>query len=460
MPMKLRPYIDFSPQTPNRSTTAPVSSESSGIAEAVLVAEPVVALHAVLGDADDGGVRPPRSRRAAAVKSSASGCSPGVVLRIEVEHELARRGSPRARASPPPSRGRVKSGTGWPASIAAWRLLRGSAALRMTRRRAGGKAASVAALPRGPSPIPAGCRCASTTSTTHLPEELIALRPGAAAPGVAPAGRRPGDASTTRPSRGSATGWSPATSSCFNDTRVIPARLAGVRRRAAGGEGADRGDADRARRRTARWRALARPGKRLAVGDRIDFGAGLVGGGARQGRGRGRCSPSTATARRSRRRWTAVGEMPLPPYIAARRAADARDREDYQTVFAARPGAVAAPTASLHFDAALLAGARGAGGRATTRLTLHVGAGTFLPVKVEDDRRRTGCTPNGARSAPRRPRRCAAARAAGGRVIPVGTTALRLLETAATGPGRDRALDRARPTSSSARATPSASPTG
>ena len=79
----------------------------------------------------------------------------------------------------------------------------------------------------------------------------------------------------------------------------------------------------------------------------------------------------------------AVGEMPLPPYIAARRRADAQDREDYQTVFAARPGAVAAPTAALHFDEALLAdlAARGIG---QARLTLHVGAGTFLPVKVAD----------------------------------------------------------------------------
>ncbi len=126
--------------------------------------------------------------------------------------------------------------------------------------------------------------------------------------------------------------------------------------------------------------------------------------------------------------------MPLPPYIAARRAADAADRDDYQTVFATRPGAVAAPTASLHFDAALLA-ALAARGVAETRLTLHVGAGTFLPVKVEDiDAHRMHA--EWGEIAPAAADAVDATLAAGGRVIPVGTTALRLLETAATAPGR------------------------
>jgi S-adenosylmethionine:tRNA ribosyltransferase-isomerase len=128
----------------------------------------------------------------------------------------------------------------------------------------------------------------------------------------------------------------------------------------------------------------------------------------------------------------AVGEMPLPPYIAARRRADAADREDYQTVFAARPGAVAAPTASLHFDAGLLADLE-ARGVNQARLTLHVGAGTFLPVKVEQieaHRMHGEWGEIGAAAADA----VAATISAGGRVIPVGTTALRLLETAATGP--------------------------
>lgn len=126
-----------------------------------------------------------------------------------------------------------------------------------------------------------------------------------------------------------------------------------------------------------------------------------------------------------------VGAMPLPPYIAAKRAADESDREDYQTVWAARPGAVAAPTASLHFDEALMA-ALAARGVDFTHVTLHVGAGTFLPVKVDDIREHRmhaewGEVTEAAAA------EIAATRAAGGRVIPVGTTALRLIESAARG---------------------------
>ena len=125
--------------------------------------------------------------------------------------------------------------------------------------------------------------------------------------------------------------------------------------------------------------------------------------------------------------------MPLPPYIAARRPADAQDRDDYQTVFAEKPGAVAAPTASLHFDGPLLEAlaARGVG---SARLTLHVGAGTFLPVKsdtVAGHRMHAEWGEIG----PQAVAKIAAAKAAGGRIIPVGTTALRLLETAARDTG-------------------------
>jgi len=125
--------------------------------------------------------------------------------------------------------------------------------------------------------------------------------------------------------------------------------------------------------------------------------------------------------------------MPLPPYIANRRGADAQDRQDYQTVLAARDGAVAAPTAALHFDDALLS-ALEAAGIARAVLTLHVGAGTFLPVTAEtlaDHRMHAEwgeITPDTAAA-------ITAARAAGGRVIAVGTTALRLLESAADGQG-------------------------
>lgn len=125
--------------------------------------------------------------------------------------------------------------------------------------------------------------------------------------------------------------------------------------------------------------------------------------------------------------------MPLPPYIAARRAADAQDKQDYQTVWAERKGAVAAPTASLHFDEPLLESLR-AHGVAFTKVTLHVGAGTFLPVKVEDvtTHRMHGEWGEVSDSAAAE---IAATKAAGGRVIPVGTTALRLLETAARDTG-------------------------
>ena len=125
----------------------------------------------------------------------------------------------------------------------------------------------------------------------------------------------------------------------------------------------------------------------------------------------------------------AAGSMPLPPYIAGRRPADARDREDYQTVFARTPGAVAAPTASLHFDDALLA-ALEAQGIGRTFVTLHVGAGTFLPVTVEDiDSHRMHA--EWGEVGPQAAETIATARAEGRRVIPVGTTALRLIETAA-----------------------------
>ena len=214
----------------------------------------------------------------------------------------------------------------------------------------------------------------------------------------------------------------------LNETRVIPARLKGHRAR-AGGAGASieatliGGDG------TEVWRALARPAKRLAPGDRIDFAGGLTAevldrDGAEVTLRFDRAGPAFAAALET------AGVPPLPPYIAARRAADAADRDDYQTVFAARPGAVAAPTASLHLDEPLLAALAGQG-VGFARVTLHVGAGTFLPVTVEDIAAHRMHSEWGeideATVA-----RIEAARAAGGRVIPVGTTVLRVLETAAS----------------------------
>jgi S-adenosylmethionine:tRNA ribosyltransferase-isomerase len=216
----------------------------------------------------------------------------------------------------------------------------------------------------------------------------------------------------------------------FNDTRVIAARLAGLRRRETGdGAGAAQIEATLLRRLdAAAWTALAKPGRRLRAGDRIRFD-GL----AAEVEAKGREGEVTLRFDRAGADLDAAiataGTMPLPPYIARRRPPDAADRTDYQSVFASREGAVAAPTASLHFDAPLLAALAGAG-ILSARVTLHVGAGTFLPVTaacIEAHRMHAEwgeVTPEAAGAID-------AARAAGGRIIPVGTTSLRLIETAA-----------------------------
>ncbi|HEY0270708.1 MAG TPA: S-adenosylmethionine:tRNA ribosyltransferase-isomerase, partial [Sphingomonas sp.] len=162
----------------------------------------------------------------------------------------------------------------------------------------------------------------------------------------------------------------------FNDTRVIPAQLEGRRGDARIGATLHKREGPRA------WRAFVRNGRRLRAGDAIDFGTDVIA--IADGRGEdGSWRLSFAGEAPVELLLERAGRMPLPPYIAARRAADARDAEDYQTMFASAPGAVAAPTAALHFTARLLAGLTEAGiGHET--LTLHVGAGTFLPVKVDD----------------------------------------------------------------------------
>lgn len=214
----------------------------------------------------------------------------------------------------------------------------------------------------------------------------------------------------------------------LNNTRVIPARLSGVRLR-PGATGAQvELTLTEPEPEGGTWTALARPLKKLRPGDRLEFAAGLHAEVLSRGADRvilrfnlagGDFDAALAQA----------GAMPLPPYIAARRPADERDREDYQTVFARTPGAVAAPTASLHFDQALLAEMT-ARGIAMTEVTLHVGAGTFLPVKVEDVSTHRMHAEWGEVSA-RAAAEINATRAAGGRIIPVGTTALRLIESAA-----------------------------
>jgi S-adenosylmethionine:tRNA ribosyltransferase-isomerase len=218
-----------------------------------------------------------------------------------------------------------------------------------------------------------------------------------------------------------------------NDTRVIPARLFG-RRGAAKVEVTLTAPEATGPEGGARWRAFARPAKRLKPGDRIDFGAGLAARvtdrGARGEVGLAFELGGAAFAAALER----AGAMPLPPYIKRAAGGDPRDRDHYQTIFAARAGAVAAPTAGLHFTGDLLA-ALEERGVARVELTLHVGAGSFLPVTAEDPRDHRmhaewgEITQDSAAA-------INAAAAAGGRVVAVGSTALRLLETAAREDGR------------------------
>lgn len=220
----------------------------------------------------------------------------------------------------------------------------------------------------------------------------------------------------------------------FNDSKVLAAFLAGTRvRDTSDGSGrAQVGFNLIARLGADHWRALARPAKRLKLGDRVEFAQGLAAEIVARDQGEVELR-FNHTGDGLDAAIEAAGDMPLPPYIASRRAADAADRADYQTVFAARPGAVAAPTASLHFDDALL-GALAAKGVESTRITLHVGAGTFLPVKVDDIASHKMHAEWGEISA-ESATAITRAHAEGRRVIPVGTTALRLIESAATARG-------------------------
>ncbi len=270
-----------------------------------------------------------------------------------------------------------------------------------------------------------------------LPPELIALRPA-----------RPRDSARMLVANGPTplTGTAPLADMAvhdlpqllrkgdvlvFNDTRVIPAQLEGRRGEAKIGATLHK------RIDLRRWQAFVRNGKRLHIGDVIAFPADVT---------------ATAEARHDDGSWTLAfagdepvevlleraGTMPLPPYIAGKRPTDEADSADYQTMFAREKGAVAAPTAALHFTPDLIAALDAAGvGRET--LTLHVGAGTFLPVKVEETADHRMHSEWG-RIEDDTAARLNAARAAGGRIIAVGTTSLRLLESATGEDGVIRAF--------------------
>jgi len=267
-----------------------------------------------------------------------------------------------------------------------------------------------------------------------LPEDLIATRPA-----------RPRSSARLLVAQGDAIhdaivrdlgDWlRPGDRLVLNDTAVIPARLSGARRRhGPQGEtlakmevtllepGAD-----------GTWQAMVKPLKKLQTGDVVEFAAGLqaelLAKDLGQAKLRFNLEGDAFDAALAQ-----AGAMPLPPYIAARRAADDHDKTDYQTVWARNPGAVAAPTASLHFDEGLLAALHDMG-VTFTHVTLHVGAGTFLPVKVEDVTTHKMHAEWGVVSE-QAAAEIAATKAAGGRVIPVGTTALRLIESAARDSGQ------------------------
>ncbi|MBT2133821.1 tRNA preQ1(34) S-adenosylmethionine ribosyltransferase-isomerase QueA [Croceibacterium sp. LX-88] len=212
----------------------------------------------------------------------------------------------------------------------------------------------------------------------------------------------------------------------FNDTRVIPAQLEGRRGEARIGATLHK------RLDLRRWQAFIRNAKRLREGDVVEFAAGVT---------------ATAEERHPDGSWTLAfggaepvevlleraGQLPLPPYIAGKRPTDEADLEDYQTIFAREAGAVAAPTAALHFTPELLAALDEAGVVRET-LTLHVGAGTFLPVKADDTEAHAMHAEWGRIDAPTA-ERLNTTRRAGGRLIAVGTTSLRLIESAASEDG-------------------------
>jgi S-adenosylmethionine:tRNA ribosyltransferase-isomerase len=218
----------------------------------------------------------------------------------------------------------------------------------------------------------------------------------------------------------------------FNDTKVIPAQLEGRRGDARIGATLHKREGPR------EWRAFVRNAKRVREGDRIDFGAGVAAIASDRG-GDGSLLLAFEGEEPVETLLALAGRMPLPPYIAGKRETDARDSNDYQTMFAREAGAVAAPTAALHFTPALVEALRAAG-VGTETLTLHVGAGTFLPVKAEDTADHAMHSEWG-RIAPAAAARINAVRADGGRVIAVGTTSLRLLESAAGDGGEVRPFE-------------------
>jgi S-adenosylmethionine:tRNA ribosyltransferase-isomerase len=273
-----------------------------------------------------------------------------------------------------------------------------------------------------------------------LPEERIALRPAEPRDAARLLVVKPGEGIEDRGVIDLPVLLEPGDVMIFNDTKVIPAQLKGVRRR---GEAVALVDATLHMRVAAdRWLAFVRPGKRVAPGDRFHFGhdgnscflGALDATVVEKGEGGEVLLAFDLSGPFLDEALHAVGHIPLPPYIASKRDDDERDRTDYQTIFARDEGAVAAPTAGLHFTPELFA-ALDASGIERHFATLHVGAGTFLPVKADDTADHKMHAETGSVSA-ETAAAVNAARARGSRVVAVGTTSLRLLESAASDDGR------------------------
>ncbi len=234
---------------------------------------------------------------------------------------------------------------------------------------------------------------------------------------------------------------SPGDALVFNDTKVIAAQLEGKRLR-EGGQETPVSATLHMRIGPERWKAFARPGKRIKTGDRIEFGhsgeaclLGTLGAVVEEKGDAGEVTlrfdfsgPALDEAIMT------VGHIPLPPYIASKRGEDEKDRTDYQTVYAREEGAVAAPTAGLHFTPALFEALEKAGIERHF-VTLHVGAGTFLPVKADDTDDHKMHLETGHVTA-ETAARLNAVKTRGGRIVCVGTTSLRLIESAADASGR------------------------
>lgn len=261
----------------------------------------------------------------------------------------------------------------------------------------------------------------------ELPAERIALRPARPRDSARMLLVRGDGALTDKGVRDLPDLLEPGDLLIFNDTRVIPAQLEGRRGEAKIGATLHK------RIDLRRWQAFVRNAKRLRVGDHVDFGQGVTAT-AEERHDDGSFTLAFAGDEPVELLLERAGTMPLPPYIAAKRGIDEQDGEDYQTLFAEKKGAVAAPTAALHFTPALL-DALLTRGVNMARVTLHVGAGTFLPVKVDDSNDHRMHSEWGEISADTAAQ-INAAHAAGRRVIAIGTTSLRLIESAAQADGQ------------------------